>query len=78
MTDLEIWLIGTPDAVSAATKALAHQGHPAQVSPLTRLAGKDTGRVSRYLRLQATTVTAKPRRNEKPATPTLLDSGEDT
>jgi hypothetical protein len=58
MVDLEIWLIGTPDQLTAAMSALTTAGRIAGASTPEPLFGADTGRARRYLRL-AVPITAR-------------------
>ncbi|HLL66822.1 MAG TPA: hypothetical protein VK453_13950 [Micromonosporaceae bacterium] len=60
MTDLELWLIGTPDQVTAAMAALATVGRVAGASKPDPMFGADAGRVRRYVRLSVATPRAQP------------------
>ena len=60
MTDLELWLIGTPDQVTAAFAALATAGRVTGASKPETLFGTDAGRVRRYLRLSVTAARTQP------------------
>ncbi len=51
MTELEIWLIGTPNQVADAMSALAALGRVVNESRPRRLQGADAGRVRRYARI---------------------------
>jgi hypothetical protein len=55
IADLEIWLMGTPDQLTAAMTALAAAGRIAAASPPERLYGTDSGRARRYLRIAVPT-----------------------
>lgn len=60
MTDLEMWLIGTPDQVTAALAALAATGRVTGASKPEALYGADAGRIRRYLRLSVTATRTAP------------------
>ncbi|MEU8210250.1 hypothetical protein AB0B85_13750 [Micromonospora sp. NPDC049044] len=51
LNGLEVWLIGTPTELHAATDALAEAGHVVQRGTRHTLTGTDTGRYRLYLRL---------------------------
>jgi hypothetical protein len=60
MTDLEMWLIGTPDQVTAAMAALGTTCRVTGASKPETLFGADAGRVRRYLRVSVATVRSQP------------------
>jgi hypothetical protein len=60
MSDLEIWLIGTPDQITAAMTALATAGRIAGASEPEPMFGTDAGRARRYLRLSVPITTRTP------------------
>lgn len=51
---LEIWLIGTPADVDAALSVLRDAGRHEFTGRAHRMAGTDSGRVRRYLRISRT------------------------
>jgi hypothetical protein len=51
MADLEVWLVGTPDQLSAALAALAAAGQLTGASVPEPLYDRDAGRTRRYLRV---------------------------
>lgn len=62
---LEVWLVGTPAELDAATRALAAAGRLTQRGQPLPMAGADTGRARLYLRLTITPT----RRAARPARP---------
>jgi hypothetical protein len=60
MTDLEIWLIGTPEQVAAAMSALTTTGRIAGASKPDPMFGADAGRVRRYVRLSVPVTRIRP------------------
>lgn len=58
ITDLELWLIGTPYEVRTALATLATLGRIAGVSTPEPLYGADTGRIRRYARVAVSTAPA--------------------
>jgi hypothetical protein len=73
IADLELWLIGTPAEIDAATTALARLGHVAQHST-TALAGADAGRMRTYLRISTTIHTHARTARRVVGGPSLLDA----
>ncbi|RSM59480.1 hypothetical protein DMB66_27740 [Actinoplanes sp. ATCC 53533] len=55
MTDLEMWLIGTPDQATATLTALAAIGRVTGASKPEPLFGADAGRVRQYVRVSVIT-----------------------
>lgn len=69
ITDLEVWLMGTPAQLDAALSVLAEAGHIAAGSKPQRLFGEDNGRYRRYVRVAviAATTGSACRRPRNPA-----------